>query len=471
MLGGINHAAAYLRAHTGTPSVMLGAGPLLFSDPKLSPERRSQDLWKAEALLRSFGEMGLKAWAPGANDFAAGPAELNRLSEAGPIPLARNLRVDTLALAPQVVFTVGAVKVGLAGVSVPKHLGELPEAVHAEDSLVALRAAAHELGQQGAQLKVALVALPRGEAMRLAELVPEFQLMLVGKSSDEGDANDAPSPPSEVGHTLVVEAPNHLQAFYVVDFFVRDQTFVFANADAAGERRRELATRIAELEHRISVAEQAGSATAADIGARRADLARLQADLRALGQRDQLPAGSYFRAELVEVREKLGVDPKVQARLSDYYKRVNDYNRDAFKDKRPKDVAAGQSAFVGAEKCASCHKSEFAFWKTTRHAAAYVSLSRQFKEFNLDCVGCHVTGYEQAGGSTVTHVDELKDVQCEVCHGPASRHLADPSDSKLIVSKPEITLCAAKCHHPPHVKSDWTASAAFSHIVGPGHGG
>ena len=44
------------------------------------------------------------------------------------------------------------------------------------------------------------------------------------------------------------------------------------------------------------------------------------------------------------------------------------------------------------------------------------TLTTQFKEFNLDCVGCHVTGYGRPGGSTVTHVEKLKDVQCEACH-------------------------------------------------------
>ena len=61
-------------------------------------------------------------------------------------------------------------------------------------------------------------------------------------------------------------------------------------------------------------------------------------------------------------------------------------------------------------------------WDKTRHAHAYETLATQFKEYNLDCVSCHVTGYEQPGGSSVTHVDKLNDVQCEFCHGPSSRH-------------------------------------------------
>jgi hypothetical protein len=124
---------------------------------------------------------------------------------------------------------------------------------------------------------------------------------------------------------------------------------------------------------------------------------------------------------------------------------------------------------VGVEKCASCHAEEHKFWKGTPHADAYATLSKDHKEFNLDCVNCHVTGYEKPGGSTVTHVDGLKDVQCEACHGPGSRHEDDPENPELIVKSPPKTLCQT-CHHPPHVGEDWSAERAFSLIVGPGHG-
>jgi len=469
MLGGVNHAAAYLRAPGTPPSLVLASGPLLFADPSLSPERRSQDEWKAEALARSLSGMGLKAWAPAANDFAGGFATLKQLSEGGPLPLAANLRSTEGALLPNAVFQVGAVKVGVAGVSLPKHAGKLPDGVEASDPLESLRAQAAELVRQGTSLRVALLSMPRGQAMRLAELVPEFQVVLVGKSADQGDSNDLPNPPSRVGKTLVVEAPNHLQSFYVVDLFVKDQSFVFENRDENAERRRELSSQIADLYARIAAAESAG-AQKADIDARRRDLDKLKEQQKALGKGEKPPAGSSYRAELVEVRERLGDDAEVQKRLLEYYKRVNDHNREAFRDKQPPPVSSSQSGYVGIEECARCHKSEYAFWQKTGHASAYATLSRQFKEFNLDCVSCHVTGYEQPGGSTVTHVEKLKDVQCEVCHGPGSRHVKEPSDSNFITAKPELGLCAAKCHHTPHVKPEWNVAEALPHIIGKGHG-
>jgi hypothetical protein len=123
---------------------------------------------------------------------------------------------------------------------------------------------------------------------------------------------------------------------------------------------------------------------------------------------------------------------------------------------------------VGVEVCTTCHKSKREFWNRTQHSGAYATLSSAHKEFNLDCVSCHVTGYDRPGGSTVVHVEKLRDVQCEVCHGPGSRHVDTPLDEKLI-ALPEQSLCAAQCHHPPHVKADWSVTASWAKIIGPGH--
>jgi hypothetical protein len=118
--------------------------------------------------------------------------------------------------------------------------------------------------------------------------------------------------------------------------------------------------------------------------------------------------------------------------------------------------------------CSSCHPGARTVWNATPHARAYATLSSQFKEFNLECVSCHVTGYEKPGGSTVTHVAGLEDVQCEVCHGPGSKHVARPTDPSLMPGVPAASSCL-QCHHPPHVEQ-FDAAARMKDILGPGHG-
>ena len=295
--------------------------------------------------------------------------------------------------------------------------------------------------------------------------MPGYELAIVGKPFDQGETNDPPISPTLVGKTLVIETPNHLQTLGVVDLYIRGQSFVFADGSGleATERKLEIGRRLLEIQARL---DQGGSP--ADLSALTLDKKALQAELSKLPEAKPPEQGSYFRFQSIEVREKLGADPAVSKHIAEYYRRVNDHNREAFKDLVPVTPAESEASYVGVELCGTCHQSQRKFWDQTAHAGAYETLSKQHKEFNLDCVGCHVTGYSKPGGTTVTHVDKLTDVQCEVCHGPGSKHVASPAD-KALLQKPTPSSCV-ECHHPPHVHPGWRATAAWPKIVGPGHG-
>ncbi len=464
MLGGVDHAAALASAakKDARASLLVGAGPMLFLNPTLEEQRSVQDSWKAEALAQSLGDMGLAAWAPGANDWAAGVDELERLRlKSGAKLLAANVAGGKATE----LLDLGGVHVGIAGVSVPDD-GSAPKAT---DPRPQLEAAKKSLEEQGAKVKIALLAMPRGDALRLIESVGGFQLAVIGKPIERGDTNDGPTPPVLLDDTLVVQTPNHLQGIAVVDFYVQGDNFHFKDGSglANAEKRSALESRIADLKQSIAGAE---NARPEDVAARRADLEKLERELRALPVPPPPDKGSFFRYELEWVKEDRGSDHAVTSRLSAYYKRVNEHNKTAFADRKPQPVEKGQSSFVGIDKCATCHAEERAFWQGTAHSGAYATLARQNKQFNLDCVDCHVTGYEKPGGSTVTFVKNLENVQCEVCHGPGSRHVDAPKNKELIVAKPGKSLCAPACHHPPHVKNDWNVDAAWKKIIGPGHG-
>ncbi len=470
MLGGVDHLAAFIANERASApqSIVLGAGPTLFADPSLDERKAAQDQWKAEALAKSLDALGLRAWAPGKNDFAAGTIELGKLTGERMILLGANLSVAEAKVQPTITYDVGGYRVGVAGVTLPSHKGALPQGVQVRDPKHELQTALRELEQKGAQIKVALVAITRGEALRLAEQVPGYHLLLVGKQSDQGDANDPPTPAVMIGKTLVVQAPNHLQAVAIVDFFVEDSRFDFQDGShtADEERRTSLRLGLAELEGRLKRLPEASK----DKQALAEQYAQKKRELDELSRPSPPTTGSFFTYHLTEVRESLGSDPKAKAHMGDYYRKVNDHNREAFKDWLPKPAAEGQSSYVGIEVCTSCHAEERAVWNTTPHSKAYATLATQNKQFNLECASCHLTGYDQPGGSTLTHVDKLTDVQCEVCHGPGSRHVQNTADSKLIQAVPAKTLCAASCHHPPHVPQGWNSDEAWLKILGKGHG-
>jgi hypothetical protein len=473
MLGGIDHAAALLAAEAAHAPrrLLLGAGPIFFQEPQLAPERREQDLWKAQALAASLADVKLAAWAPGANDFAAGTPELTRLTQqsgarllgASPAPAAR----DGETTANTALFDVGGYKVGVAGIGTGPD-GELPA-----DAARALVEAERTLRDAGAQIRVALLAAKRGDGLRLAEKVPGFTVVALGKPIESGDANDGTFPPALVGNTLVVQAPNHLQALAYVDLFVRGEDFSFDDGIgiALVEQRDSVRARLGELESRRRRATESKAAPE-QVAAIDKEIERARAEQAELERSAATPSkseGSVFRYEEAPVREARGSDASVAQRMSDYYRRVNDHNRVALADRLPPPPPFGELGYSGGQACIFCHREADTFWRSTQHAGAYETLSREFKEYNLDCVSCHVTGYERPGGSNVTHVDKLKDVQCEACHGAGEGHAKSGGDTKLITRTPSERACRG-CHHTPHVADDWDITAAWTEIVGPGHG-
>jgi hypothetical protein len=475
-LGGLDHLAAFVAAQRGEApqSVFLAAGPLFYLDTKIDPKKATQDRAKADAIAESLKLVGLNAWAPGYNDWAGGADAFAAHTKAsGATPLG----VDAPGVVSSTVLSAGGVRVGVVGVADPRsRTGDAPDGVRALGAdAIAARVATEvkRLGEQGARLFVVLAALPRGPALRIADAVPELHLLLVGKPGSDGEANTGDAPPQIIGSTLVVETANHGQTLAVVDVYVRESEGAIKLADAGGVRKAgevaALAARIRELENRINGWERGGKVDPKDVEARKADLEKLQRDRAALEAEQPAPEGSFFRYRVQEMREELGKHDDTAARILAYYKRVNDHNEVALADLKPLPASPGEAAFIGVEACTECHQEERDVWDGTKHAHAYETLVDGFKEFNLECVSCHVTGYGKAGGSTVTHVEKLKDVQCETCHGPGSLHAKSPEEKGLVVLKPEPKSCVEHCHHPPHVEG-FDAVAKMDLVLGPGHG-
>jgi hypothetical protein len=152
-----------------------------------------------------------------------------------------------------------------------------------------------------------------------------------------------------------------------------------------------------------------------------------------------------------------------------YDSRINDHNRVVFADLKPPPLAAGAPAYVGAQACQGCHAAAYTWWTKTAHGNAYATLENRHKQFNLSCVGCHVTGYNKPGGAAVVQNTGLVNVGCESCHGPASAHVANPGAKPALVTRaPQAAVCL-ECHNPEH--SDRFEFEAYrARMVVPGHG-
>ena len=143
-------------------------------------------------------------------------------------------------------------------------------------------------------------------------------------------------------------------------------------ADATGlelaQQREDIARRIDELHDKISAWEREKSVSAADLQARRADLAKLEAQRDELDAKSPPAQGSFFRYAVKEIRDSLGKDPAIDADMVSYYKAVNEHNRTAFADRLPVPAAADQASYVGVDVCSSCHPGARKVWNATPHA-------------------------------------------------------------------------------------------------------
>ncbi len=110
-------------------------------------------------------------------------------------------------------------------------------------------------------------------------------------------------------------------------------------------------------------------------------------------------------------------------------------------------LAQEDLTFQGSASCKGCHAEAYRIWSTQQHAHAFATLVNAGSQRDPECTVCHVVGMEYGVGY-LTEADTplLKDVGCEVCHGPGSEH--NRSLGKIPTQDPKMTCL--DCHTPEH---------------------
>jgi hypothetical protein len=91
--------------------------------------------------------------------------------------------------------------------------------------------------------------------------------------------------------------------------------------------------------------------------------------------------------------------------------------------------------YMGVTNCKSCHVSQFDQWLKTAHARSFETLLKAGKAQDKECVGCHVTGFGESSGFKVEQTDpDLRNVQCESCHGMGTEHARGPDVAQVTES-------------------------------------
>jgi hypothetical protein len=467
--GGLPRAVALVNQLRRTePNVLfVDAGDLLFENPARPPEQMiTQRRLKARTLAQGDELLKAAARAVGPRDLALG-AQFTA-ETAGKVPLLDAGVAPVPGARATLLLDAGPVKVGLFA------------AGFEQDPAATIAARARGLREAGARL-VVLLLHPRGDSAFAAAqaLLPAARaagvdLVVLGRRDDpaaDPNRKDPGLPP-----LLAVEG--HGQSVLRVD--VQLGQGALALVPTAADRDEEVKAidvRIARFRAQATLAPQRRE--------------QIEAKVRELEERKKALAGAPIprpapgaasaQVALVPLTQQVGSDGDAEKLVDAYDQRVTQLNLSEAR-RQPEScpaAAKGELAFVGAAACAECHESAAAFWTQTKHARAYQTLVTVEKQFSLDCVRCHVTGWQQPGG--VCRIDRTgfggpgiggkgvgrRDVQCEDCHGPGSDHVKDVAGAFIRREVPE-SACM-RCHeaaNSPHF--DDARYRPF--IVGPGHG-
>ncbi len=162
-------------------------------------------------------------------------------------------------------------------------------------------------------------------------------------------------------------------------------------------------------------------------------------------------------------------DPATTAAVQAYEAEAARINATALSTPRP--ATPGAARYLGQQACLGCHAATQPFATADRHHHAFATLQRQGKERDADCVGCHVTGWQQPGGSAFANLATLQHVQCEACHGPGSLHAgaADKAAPQIgFIRQPGEAECL-RCHTPEHAPR-FDFPIWRKRLLVPGHG-
>ena len=467
--GGLPRAVALVDKlrQTEPDLLVVDAGDLLFENPVRPPEQMlTQRQLKARTLAKGDELLGVAARAVGSRDLALGPQFA--ADSAGKVPLLDAGFAKVPGARDTLLAQAGPLKVGLFAA------GAEP------DPAAAIAARARGLREAGARVLLLLLhprgesAFPTAQALLPAAKAAGVDLVVLGRRDDPAaDPNRKdPGPPP----LLAVEG--HGQSLLRLD--VKLGQGPIALVPTAADRDEEihgLEVRIARFRAQISLAPQRREQLEAKIQ----ELEERKRALASAPVPGPAPGASWARATFLPLTQEIGADPEAQKLVDAYDQKVAE--RNLLEARRQPETcpaaARGELSYTGASSCAECHKDQAAFWTQTKHARAYQTLVTVEKQFSLDCVRCHVTGWQQPGG--VCRIDRTgsggpgidgrgvgrRDVQCENCHGPGSDHLKDPQGRFIQKQVPE-TVCL-HCHETAN-SPQFDDAKYRPFIVGPGHG-
>ncbi|GAB4263066.1 MAG: hypothetical protein Kow0092_13740 [Deferrisomatales bacterium] len=379
--------------------LFVAGGNLLFKREQLKPEQVEAARITADLILEAYRRMDCAALNVGAYDLSLGIDYLLEMRRQHSIPfVSANLvhRHEGLFFPPYVMREVGGVRVGVFGLVSPGlKLDKIPDAykLSVKDPYETAASVVAELQRRGAEYVVLLTDMEGRELRRIAQMDLGVDL-IVGSSK-----RNKLSLPVVAGDTFLV----HL--------------------DRGGKS-------VGRLDLTFPPAGEGPSL------------------LDRVGFRGQRIRNIVYVHNFVQLRVEIPDHPEIAALVAAAKKRIAEAQRKGIAEALPSETGGCGKEYVGAQACQRCHPRRHKNWAATEHARAYEALVRENRQYDEECIVCHVLAYEcDQGVVNLKSIANFANVQCESCHGPGDLHVQSGGKQPMVVDGDPARICA-KCHTP-----------------------
>ncbi|MEZ4393459.1 MAG: multiheme c-type cytochrome [Polyangiales bacterium] len=256
-------------------------------------------------------------------------------------------------------------------------------------------------------------------------------------------------------------------------FLRGDGEFVDASEATRRAERARLDARVRDLEARVAAWSRDPSTEASALATQRARLEAMRAQRAALASATTPTRGRWFDARAVEVSPDVPRLATIEQQIARYFREVNEHNRVELADRRAPAPAPGAASYSGTESCRECHEDAYQVWTHTRHSHAYRTLEVVSKNFNLSCVGCHVTGYRASrvgARSCRTGASATCSASRATGRAACTSRPAGGRRARRRSGAPSTGSSARRSATRPSTPTASTTTGTLPFILGPGHG-
>ncbi len=481
LLGGIDRIAAFMldSRQLHEEVALIDAGDWIFEFDEISEYMEPQEKAKAEVLADAHRRMGTELSVPGSKDLTMGVSfYLEMMERAQMEPLAANVRLRGEGLEGVRSMDFEGQTVAVVGALDPESIDREIDGLEIDDPGPAVEAA---IAEAGADTVVLVYQGDRSAAGELVEAVEGIDFVIVGHNPRRQNA------PHAVASSHLLEAYDQGRYVGRLKLYrppeIEEPGFVDGRA-AVQEQRRVLESELDRVRADLRRLDLRTGGRETDLTERLSQRVEDLEERRSRLMREGIEIPENRRAflyDLIPMEPGLRLDDEIRDRRIAFNKSLAELNADIERDPIP--VEEGEPFFVGQAECATCHGEAYEFWEDTAHASAVETLEVRHKQFDQNCIGCHVDGWEQPGGSVLGNIEyeaeingrefvkDLHEVGCESCHGAGSNHLLNPLDEagepQHITRFPTEENCVT-CHVPDHSPT-FDFDVYVEQITGEGH--